>query len=232
MGPSNFAIPIECRRDYQFAIRFNAVRNTRTLPRILNAVQDHWTLPYVPVQFRTVELCYVFQCSLGLSDLAIGSTSLYCSSGPSNFATWFKVVLDHRTVLYVSIAGQGYKTLPYLSIQFRTLELRRAFYGSSRPSNSAMRANAVQDSRTLVHFPMQFRTLGLCHRLNFAAQDSRTLLRVNKHWHLFLCHLLMCWIYGLHTLRLVNNFCLHALAGIDDRVVCKVLPYKLWGRMH
>jgi hypothetical protein len=140
-------------------------------------------------QFRTVELCCMIQCSSGPSNFAIRIkcmivTIKLChafrgSSGPANLAARFNVVQDHRTLLYVPM-------------QIRTLELRYTFQGSSGLSDLPkvpLCYIAVQDSRTWLHVsmqcepkesrislhvPMQFRTLGLCHSFNLAILQFRT----------------------------------------------------------
>lgn len=111
-GPSNFAIPFECRPELSIRHTFQCSSGHSNLAAHFNAVQDHRTLLYGPMQFRTVELSYMFQCSLGFSDFAIGSASLYFSSGLSNFAARFIAVHDLQSLLCVPMRFRDSRTLP------------------------------------------------------------------------------------------------------------------------
>ena len=89
----------------------------------------------------------------------------------------FNAVQDHRTLLYSLMQVRALELrhrFNFAMSQFRTVELCYTIRCRSGSSNSAIRSDAVQDSRTSLHVPMQFRTLGLCQRFNFAILQFRT----------------------------------------------------------
>ena len=124
------------------------------------------------MHFRTLGLHYTFQCSSGLSDVAIGR--------PCDIA-----VRDSRNLLYVSMqcepedlaiclnAVPDSLTLLYFSRQFKNLEPCYTCNCSSGPSNFAIQFNIVLEYWTLLYVSKQVRILRFCH-FN-ACQESRAL---------------------------------------------------------
>ena len=127
---------------------------------------------HVLMQARILELatrCY----SSGLLNCAV------CFSASWDSPTWLPVSMlfgpidagqDSRTTLLVAIplrsSGQDSRTLPHISMQFRTIKLYCSFQCSSGQLNLATRSNAVKDSRTLPQVllaVLHFRTLEPCY---------------------------------------------------------------------
>ena len=94
-----------------FTMQPNAVQYSKTLLHRNAVMTSEPRCIYVPMQFRILESCYAFQCSSGLSNLAISFNALQdslmqsstielscrfqCSPGLLNLATRFNAVQDY-----------------------------------------------------------------------------------------------------------------------------------------